>query len=466
MVAFPLIATIISLVCAGVATRRYIAHHRLYELSWGIAFGFFALGAGAATIGYLAGWTPLLVRLFYASGAILTTAFLGLGSLYLLLGRRLDRWGPGIMLGITALTFASVFNTAVDSARLGEAWYALQTAGTPTRILAILSNIFGATIVVGGALYSVSVGLRRGMPRERAFGVLLIAVGTLVVASGSSLIRLFGSTAFLFVAMAPGVAIIMAGYLLANRRPRPRAPAPAAGPLVAVAPSVPSGAELAPLSRNGHDAAASVADPALAAANVAVAVPPARPPEPTRIGGARAPDSARIDRERAPSIAVAPTRLLGPDDAIAVRALLGSAVWPSSLALGVRYLHDSALTAELGRADTRWLGLLGASELQAVARVIPGSEPATRHTAHLDLLVASSEELYAALLAAVLDWADGQLGLARLSAWAWPDDLAALAALECCGFTREGVLRAALFAAGEHRAVVALSRVPGELAVS
>ena len=177
MVAFPLLATIISLACAILATQRYIARHRPYELSWAIAFGFFALGAGAASLGYLIGWNALLVRLFYSSGAILTTAFLGVGSLYLLLGSRLDRWGPGAMLIVTAFTFASVFNTPVDPARLGEAWYALQTAGTPTRALAIVANIFGATVVVGGALYSVSVGLRRGMPRDRAFGVLLIAVG-------------------------------------------------------------------------------------------------------------------------------------------------------------------------------------------------------------------------------------------------------------------------------------------------
>lgn len=451
MVVFPLIATIISLSCAVVAMRRYLAQHRPYELSWAIAFGFFALGAGAATIGYLAGWTPLLVRLFYVSGAILTTAFLGLGSLYLLLGTRLDRWGPGIMLGVTALAFASVFNTAVDPARLSEAWYALQTAGTPTRVLAILTNSFGATIVVGGALYSVSVGLRRGMPRERALGVLLIAIGTLVVASGSSLIRLFGSTTFLFVAMAPGVAIIMAGYLLANRRPRlapdhTRNAEPMIVPVMAASTS---------LSRNGAHAATLDAAPVLAADNAASITPPARPPQ-----------SIRVSRERRPSTVAVPVRLLAPDDATAVRALLGQAAWPSPLALGVRYVSDSVLAAELGRQDTLWLGLAGEHELLAVARLLPGSAPATRHTAHLDLLVVSSAELYDALLVAVLDWADGQLGLVRLSAWVWADDLAALAALEGHDFAREGTLRAALFAAGEHRAVVALARVPADLAVT
>ncbi|MDP9373464.1 MAG: hypothetical protein M3Q65_13640, partial [Chloroflexota bacterium] len=221
MILFPLSAALISLACAAIAARRYWARRRPHELCWSIAFGFFALGAAAATAGYLAGWTPLLVRLFYVSGAILTTGFLGLGSLYILAGQRLDRWGAGVMLALTALAFAFVFNTPVDEARLGEAWDALEREGTPTRLLTIITNIAGTLIVVGGALYSIYAGLRRGMPRGRALGLLLIAAGTLIVASGSSLKEAFGNSILLFVPMAPGVLIILLGYLQANRAGRP-----------------------------------------------------------------------------------------------------------------------------------------------------------------------------------------------------------------------------------------------------
>jgi len=450
MAAFPLLATVISLACAVLATRRYVARHRPYELSWAIAFGFFALGAGAATLGYLVGWNPLFVRLFYASGAILTTAFLGFGSLYLLLGTRLDRWGPGAMLIVTAFTFASVFNTPVDPARLGEAWYALQTAGTPTRVLAIAANIFGAAVVVGGALYSVSVGLRRGMPRERAFGVLLIASGTLVVASGSSLIRLSGDTALLFVAMAPGVAIIMAGYLLANRAPRLDAPVATAsispGPALAVA-VVGAGQ----VGGNGYH---PVTMP------VPVAVPVGAPAAP------RARREARATDQRATVVTATAVRVLGPDDVAAVRALAARGDWPSAFLLGLPYLRDPALASELGEAAPLWLGLAREGQVVAVARVLPGGESAARHTAHLDLLLAPAAALTAALLDAVIAWADGQLGLTRLSAWAWPDDERGLAALLGRGFAHEGVARAALFAAGTHRDVAVLARLATEAAVT
>lgn len=448
MVAFPSLATIISLICASLATRRYVARHRPYELSWAIAFGFFALGAGAATVGYLVGWTPLLVRLFYASGAILTTAFLGLGSLSLLLGARFDRWGPGTMLIVTALTFASVFNTPVDPARLGEAWYALQTAETPTRALAIVANSFGATVVVAGALYSVSVGLRRGMPRERAFGVLLIAIGTLVVASGSSLVRLFGATAFLFVAMAPGVAIIMAGYLLANRAPRSAALATIAsaipGPTGAV-----NGTAAVAVTDNGHHPTAVLA-PAVGPVGAVATAPRWSRPAPGVADG------------RATGLVGPTARLLGPDDVAAVRALAARCAWPSAFLLGLPYLRDTALAAELGGEGALWLGLVREGGIVAVARVLSGGEAAARHTAHLDLLLAPAAPLTDALVGAVIAWADRHLGLTRLSSWAWPDDEAGLAALAGWGFAREGCLRAALFADGVSRDVVALSRLATE----
>ena len=452
MVVFPLLATLISLACAILAVRRYIARHRPYELSWAIAFGFFALGAGAATLGYLIGWNALFIRLFYASGAILTTAFLGLGSLYLLLGARLDRWGPGAMLVVTAFTFASVFNTPVDPARLGEAWYALQTAGTPTRALAIVANIFGATVVVVGALYSVSVGLRRGMPRERAFGVLLIAIGTLVVASGSSLIRLFGDTSFLFVAMAPGVAIIMAGYLLANRAPRLDA-------LIATA-AVSPGPALASTTASAGHGAGNGYHPATMPVPVVVPV------------GAVADSPRRTRREpravatSAPVTTALPVRILGPDDVAAVRALAARGDWPSAFLPGLPYLRDPALAADLGGATALWLGLLREGAIVAVARVLPGGEAAARHTAHLDLLLAPDVALTDALLAAVIAWADEHLGLLRLSAWAWPTDERGLAALAGRGFAREGTLRAALFTAGLPRDVAALARLADERAVT
>ena len=225
MVALPLAAALISLICAVIAGRRYWARRRPHELCWGIAFGLFTLGAFAEVVGDLAGWSPLLTRLYYLSGATLTVGFLGLGSAYVLLGRRLERWGPGIMAALAALGTAFVFTTPVDRAGLDRGWQALQVSGTPTLWLTIIVNSVGTLVVVGGALYSAYAGWRRGMPRDRVLGLILIAAGTLVVAGGGVPVRLLGNHSFLYVAMAPGVAIILLGYLQANRASRPM-PAP------------------------------------------------------------------------------------------------------------------------------------------------------------------------------------------------------------------------------------------------
>ena len=46
-------------------------------------------------------------------------------------------------------------------------------------------------------------------------------MGALVVASGGSLTRL-GHHSYLYLAMAPGVCLLLAGYLVAELRSRPR----------------------------------------------------------------------------------------------------------------------------------------------------------------------------------------------------------------------------------------------------
>lgn len=438
MVVLPLVAALISLACAAIAFRRYGMRRRPHELAWGIAFGLFALAAFAEVVGDIAGWTPLLVRVYYVSGVVLTTAFLGLGSLYLLLGRRLARWGPGIMLVLTALGVAFVFNTPVDTTRLDQGWHALQRAGTPTYLLTTLSNAVGATIVVGGALYSIFAGRWRGMPRERTSGLILIALGTLVVASGGVVARRFGNDDYLYTTMAPGVAIILLGYLQANRAPAkglPAAPAEAAGAAPFAATSPAPIADVPPRRGAGATAEVTVPPPNLASPRPAPAPPP--------------------------GLTIRP---LTPADAAGVRAILrcSGAAATSPLASEIRYGADEAVAALLARPDASWLGADLDGRLVALARLIPGATPATRHTAHLAPFAVGAGEtgrgIGTALLAEVLRWADGHLGLARLDLWADPGDERAARFYERHGFAREGVLKNALFAEGRHRAVLVLAR--------
>ena len=96
MVALPLIVALLSLACALLLVVDAVKRPRPDQIAWAIAFGFFALAAGAEVAGDLVGWSATLARLYYLSGAVLVVGYLALGELYLLIGRRIDRFAPGL----------------------------------------------------------------------------------------------------------------------------------------------------------------------------------------------------------------------------------------------------------------------------------------------------------------------------------------------------------------------------------
>src|SRR5581483_11190616 len=97
------------------------------KIAWLIAFALFAVAAACEVAGSLAGWTPLLARVYYLAGAVLVVGYLALGELYLLAPRATRRFGPGVMLLLTALAVTVVLDAPIDAARLSaDGWRALQ----------------------------------------------------------------------------------------------------------------------------------------------------------------------------------------------------------------------------------------------------------------------------------------------------------------------------------------------------
>ena len=82
-------------------------------------------------------------------------------------------------------------------------------------------NILGTLIIVGGALSSAYVFLRRRAMPQRAAANALIALGTLIVASGGTLTGQLGfPPTAITVANLIGVSVMFAGTLQASRQPR------------------------------------------------------------------------------------------------------------------------------------------------------------------------------------------------------------------------------------------------------
>ena len=82
-------AAALCLVLAWSMLRRFVARHRLHELIWGVTFLAFGLAAGTELYAGELGWTPALVRVYYLAGASLSVGFLALGTLVLLVPRRI-----------------------------------------------------------------------------------------------------------------------------------------------------------------------------------------------------------------------------------------------------------------------------------------------------------------------------------------------------------------------------------------
>jgi len=227
VIVLPLIALAASLGCTSIAFRRYRRGGRTHELVWTAAFVLFALGAACEVAGTRWGWNPFLARLYYFSGATLVVGYLALGTLYLLAPRRVAQTALTALLLASGLAGFLVAATPVDPTILPVAGWTALEKGPALVVLTITLNVGGTLVVVGGALLSAWRALPRpGAPRQpgwerRLAATLLIALGVLVVASGGTLTRL-GQHSLLYLAMAPGVCLLLAGYLAADWRGWPR----------------------------------------------------------------------------------------------------------------------------------------------------------------------------------------------------------------------------------------------------
>jgi hypothetical protein len=221
MLLLPAAALLLSLALASATLRRYLDRRRPHELVWSATFASFALAAGCEVVGGLWGWTPVLARLYYLSGATLSVGYLAVGTLYLLAPRPIALAGLLVTLVQSTAAILLVWRAPIDPEALAVAgWSALERRGELIA-LAITINTLGTLVVVGGALVSAWLLWRGHGLAERAAGIGLIGAGTLVVAFGGTLTRL-GRHEYLYAAMVPGLLLIFGGYLLANARPAAR----------------------------------------------------------------------------------------------------------------------------------------------------------------------------------------------------------------------------------------------------
>ena len=230
----PFISTAITFVFAAAVLNRFRVGHTLHSLLWGLGLVWYGLGTLAEA--YLAlWWSPLVLRLWYLSGAMLTAAWLGQGTVYLLIRKPgvAHALAAGLML-VSVVAAIAVFTAPLTGADfvpgipISTQYKSLLTRSSLMVLTTILLNIYGTLALVGGALWSAWLFWRKRALLHRMTGNIVIAAGAMFPAAAGTLIRL-GLGDWLYVSELIGAALMFAGFYLATR-PQPvvqRAPAAA-----------------------------------------------------------------------------------------------------------------------------------------------------------------------------------------------------------------------------------------------
>lgn len=237
------IFAVINVIVVGIFTatilRQYVRRHRESQLYWTIAL----LMAFVATLAYIlmvlgdptSQMGIFYFRLYYTLGAALTPAWLGLGSVALVAGKRLVRtvgilFGAASLWAVIAISDASLNLTALS-----------QIAGTPgTGILQpengswlftiIILNTLGVLLLAGVAIYSGWQLLRRQasvagfQSKNLLLANILVLAGSLFNAAAGTLARGFGLSSSFWLIMALGWIIFYWGVLLTGKRKRAEKP--------------------------------------------------------------------------------------------------------------------------------------------------------------------------------------------------------------------------------------------------
>jgi hypothetical protein len=184
---------------------------------WAVGFALFAAAAGSEALAQRAGWSPGLFRIYYAAGGVLTVAYLGAGSAWMLVPRRGRDALLGALAVATVAAIAAVFLAPLDVHELAAA-----PSGQPPRnaalgghafLWAIALNSVGTLFLVGGALLSI---VRRQHVRANVW----IACGAVTVAAATGLSR-GGETSLVYLGELVGIALMFFGFTLAGPAKRP-----------------------------------------------------------------------------------------------------------------------------------------------------------------------------------------------------------------------------------------------------
>jgi hypothetical protein len=226
----PVAATLVSAFFCLLLLRSLARRFAGQKALWAAGFALFSLAAASEALATRAGWTPALFRLYYAAGGVLTVAYLGAGSAWLLLPRRARDVLLGALAAATLAALIAVVLAPVDIGLLASAPSGRppvnHALGGHAFLWAIALNSVGTLFLVGGSLWSI-------VRRQRMRANVWIGGGALVVALSTGMSRT-GTYSLVYAGELVGIALMFAGFTLKPAPGRlPRYATPTAAPLSA-----------------------------------------------------------------------------------------------------------------------------------------------------------------------------------------------------------------------------------------
>lgn len=217
----PYLSTVITFAFIVAVYNRYRQRGGTHLLLWAIGLFFYGMGTLSEVILSLT-FNVLALKIWYLTGAMLTAAWLGMGSVYLLIRKgntaQIIAWvltavsALSLILILSAPTLNAAYNTALP---VSVQYKDILTRGGIIILLTILLNIYGTLTLVGGAIYSAFLFWRKKVLANRMFGNILIAAGALSPAMGGSLLKA-GLTDMLYISEFVGVILMFIGFMLAT----------------------------------------------------------------------------------------------------------------------------------------------------------------------------------------------------------------------------------------------------------
>lgn len=203
--------------------RRYQLHkgtHR-HLVFWAVGLGMFGLASLCDGILYVT-WSELAFIGWYLFGAILNAAWIGEGTLFLLVRKRWVVATAVVLVLASVVTFVILLSTPLNSAAytpgipITDQYQSILPTDAVVRRLTPVFNIYGTLTLVGGALYSGYLFYRKRILPNRVLGNVLIAAGSLAVA-GAGILNRFGMGHFHSFAQLFFAILMYVGFILASK---------------------------------------------------------------------------------------------------------------------------------------------------------------------------------------------------------------------------------------------------------